>query len=253
MKALIILLTVSALMCSAYSEVRMWETKDGQKYEAEFLRELFGKLTLKTTAGEEVRIPVEEFSEHDQKYLRVMVPPVMEVNFSKSTRIKSKQYDDQYDQDVDVVTILSASVDIKKASKRPFTSRLTSELFLIAQEAQDRDYYILLSKTESSFLLGDHNDNHHSFDTDPIELQVYTEYTQQRRGPEYIGYLVAISDARGNLVQVVTDIEWLRDKVPELRDLYMHGAASVYSRYFDKETVSKQKVPRPRDYSGRTL
>jgi len=247
------ILIIAILWGCAYSETRVWETRDGRKYEAEFVHELFDKLTLRTKDGEEVRISVEEFSEHDQKYLRVMVPPVVEVNVDKSTRTKSKEFDDQYDQDNDITAILSTKVNIQKVSKRPFTSRLNAELFLIGQEVQDRDYYILLSKTDSSFLLGEHNDNLHSFRTDPIELKVYTEFTKQRRGHDYVGYVVAVSDAFGSLIHVDTDVGWLADKVEALRDLYIRGASSKYSRYFDKETVSKQNVPRPRDYPGRML
>lgn len=236
---------------SLFAEVRTWTEKSGKTYEAEFVRELFDKLTLKMTDGREVRVAVDDLSEHDQKYLRVMVPPVMDVEFSKFTTIKSKQYDDQYDQDQDVTTILSTKVSITKGSKREFTSRLTAELFLIGQEVRQREYYILLSKTDSSFLLMEQNDYTHEFKTDPIELQVYTEIDRQRRGPEYIGYVLAISDARGNLVQVDTDIEWLKNKVDQLRTLYIKGSASVYSRYFDKDNVQKMRVPHPRDFPGR--
>ncbi len=42
---------------------------------------------------------------------------------------------------------------VHKDSKRIFTSRLKAELFMIAKEV-DGDHFILLSKTDSSFLLG---------------------------------------------------------------------------------------------------
>ena len=84
------------------------------------------------------------------------------------------------------------------------------------------------------------------FKTKPIELQVYTEYDASRRGPVFIGYLVIITDKHGNTVQTKTDVLWLEDKIEELRSLYMHGSASVYSRYFDKKTIQKLKVPHPK-------
>lgn len=233
------------------AEMRVWEDKKGNQYHAEFIRELFDRVTLRDGSGREIRLAVEELSEHDQKYLRVMVPPQMTVDVVRQTDIKSKEFDDQYDQDRDVTTIFSAEVQIRKVSQRPFTSRLNAELFVIGQELQDRNAYILLSKTDSSFLLGEHNDNLHSFRMPPIELKIYTDWDDQRRGPEYIGYVVAILDVSGRVVQIETKIEWLRDKVPQLRELYARGAASVYSRYFDKETVRKQNVPRMQDTPGR--
>ncbi len=245
------ILFFSMSLCSQAAEMRVWEDKDGNRYRGAYIREMFDKVTLRTGEGEDIRIAVENLSEHDQKYLRVMVPPEMEVEVKTDTRPRSKEFDDQYDQDNDITEFLTATVQIRKKSQRPFTSRLKAELFLIAEEVQERNCYILLSKTESSFLLGSHNDDQHTFTTKPVTLMVYTEWTRERRGPNYIGYVLAISDVEGDVVQVDTNIDWLADKVPELQELYARGAASRYSRYFDKETVRKRPVPRPSDFPGR--
>lgn len=250
MKKLIVILCLSFLSLSAFSEVRIWNDKSGNSYEAEYVRELFDKLTLKTTEGKEVRVAVEDLSEHDQKYLRVMVPPNLEIDFSKKTSIKEKPYE-MGDLDKDIVTILSAKVKITKDSKRPFTSGLKAELFLIGEEVKETQYKILLSKTDSNFLLPEKKGEFHEFKTKPIELQVYTEYDYSRRGPVFIGYLVVVTDKQGNTVQVKTNLPWLEDKIEELRSLYMHGSASRYSRYFDKKTIQKLKVPRPTGYFKR--
>lgn len=247
------LLVVFMALClfSRGAEMRVWEDKDGNQYRGVYVREMFDKVTIRTEEGRDIRIELNDLSAHDRKYLRVMVPPEMEIAVETESRPRSKQYDDQYDQDNDDTVFLTATAQIRKKSQRPFTSRLTAELFLIAEEVQERNCYILLSKTESSFLLGDHNDNQHTFETKPVTLMVYTEWTNERRGPKYIGYVLALSDVEGDIVQVDTDIDWLADKVPELRELYARGAASRYSRYFDKDTVQKRPVPRPSDFSGR--
>jgi hypothetical protein len=251
MKTVVIYLIGFSIICgSAYAEVRTWQDKTGRKYEAEFVQELFDKVTLRDTKGKEYRIAVEDLSEHDQKYVRVMVPPEMVINFSKTTDVKPKPAE-LYDLDNDTTSIIHAKASIAKKSKRPFTSGLHAELFLIAKEVDGKNY-ILLSKTESSFLFSEQNGNLHEFKADPVEVVVYTEYNgTQRRGEEYLGYLIAVSDSRGHLVGVSTDISWLADKVAELRELYLRGAASVYSRHFDKATIRKVKVPRPDYYAGR--
>lgn len=242
MKQKIIWALILFMGTSVFAESRLWKDTDGNEYQAEYVRELFDKVTLKTDDGKEVRLPVEDLSEHDQKYLRVMVPPNMEIDFSKSTYIKAKPQE-MGDLDKDTVTVFSSQLTITKDSNRPFTSRLEAELFLIGEEVVMDEYKILLSKTDSSFLLPQEKGESHVFKTAPIELQVYTEYDNSRRGPVFIGYLVVIKDWQGNTVKVQTDIPWLEDKVDELRTLYERGFASVYSRYFDKETVQKMKVP----------
>ena len=244
MKTFWLYLFVLALSFSAFAEVRTWNDKQGNAYEAEYVRELFDKLTLKTTDGQEVRIAVDNFSEHDQKYLRVMVPPRLELDFTKRTRVKEKPQE-MGDADLDIVTILTGKATITKDSKRPFTSGLKAELFLFGEEVTESKYKILLSRTEKSFLLPEKRGETVSFKTEPIELQVYTEYDFSRRGPVYVGYLLAVSDRQGNTVYVKTNITWLEGKVEQVRALYRQGPQSVYSRYFDKKTLQKVSVPQP--------
>lgn len=233
----------------AHAEIRVWTDTKGKTYEAEFVREMFDKVTLRDTKGTEYRLAVGSLSDHDQKYLRVMIPPEMEINFSKKTDPKPKPWE-LYDSDNDTTDILTATVEIHKASKRPFTSRLRAELFLIAEEI-DGDNYLLLSKTESSFLFSDQNDNTFVMKADPVEIMVFTEYNHQRRGWAYLGHVLAVSDAQGNVVKVDTDIEWLADKTANLRDLYTRGEAALHSRHFDKENVQKTPPPRPDYYLSR--
>jgi len=247
MRVSVFYLLVLTLCASAQAGMRIWEDKEGRLYEAELVRELFGKVTLRDTAGNEHRLDVEELSAHDQKYLRVRVPPVVDVDFSRKFYIKPKPVE-LSDDDSDTVKILRGDVSIRKVSKRPFTSRLNAEVYLIGEEV-DGDNYILFSRTESSFLFT--ADNLHKFKTDETESVIYTEYTGQRRGGVYLGYLVAVSDAQGRIVYVKTDIDWLADKVEKLRELYLRGAASKYSRHFDKKNVQKTEVPRPRYYPSR--
>lgn len=250
MRAYIISFLVLAIGWSVCAEVRLWKDNAGNEYEAEYIRELFDKVNLRLSDGTEVRIPVDDLSEHDQKYLRVMVSPNLSVDFSKATSIKPKPKE-LWDTDDDTITIIRGTVVIKKESKRPFTSGLSAELFLIADEINGNDNFILLSKTDSSFLLGDHNDNTHSFTSDPVEVQRYLEYNEiERRGEEYKGYLIVVSDARGNINTVKSNIgDWIEQPkvIENLRKLAVTGAASLRSRHFDK-TGSKVKVPRPKFY-----
>lgn len=250
MKRLFIICATLAACGSAFAEFRTWQDIKGNKYDAEFVHELFDKVTLRDAKGKEYRIAVEDLSDHDQKYLRVMVPPELEIKFSKKTDLKPKPWE-LYNSDNDTTYIIRPEVEIHKLSRRPFTSGLRAELFIVAKEL-DGENYILLSKTDASFLLGDQNDNTYIMKADPVEVMVFTEYNQQRRGWEYSGHLVAVSDSRGNVVQTDTDIDWLTaDKVENLRELYLRGKASIHSRHFDKETVQKAPVPRPDYYTAR--
>ena len=257
MKTPLLILLLMGPLCSIAAEMRVWEDKNGNRYEAEFVRELFGKMTLRTKDGTEVRIPVEDFSEHDQKYMRVMVPPNVSIEVDDKTWKKPKLSldeegnvgSDEEEERSNSFIMTKGLVTVTKESKRVFTSRLKAELFLIAEEI-DGDNYALMSRTESSFLLGEHNDETHVFSSDSFENIEFTEYFGQPRGEEYAGYLVVVSDAQGNILQTKTDLgDWIEkpEVIKNLRELCVRGAPSLCSRHFDK-TGQKTEVPRPNFY-----
>lgn len=242
--AILILSAAGLLCCNA--EVRIWRDRNGNQYEAEFVRELFGKMTLRCTDGTEVRISIEEFSDHDQKYLRVMVPPEMSITFQEKEWVKPKPY--EVWETTDKQMMVQGHVSITKITPRPFTGRLNAELFMIAAEV-DGDNFVLLSRTESSFLLGEHNNNTHTFSSEPDYTRQYDEMGPSGwRGEIYEGYLIVISDSSGKTVTTQTNIHgnWI-DKpevIENLRDLMLRGAGSIRSRHFDK-TGRKSKLTRP--------
>ena len=251
MKKIVIGVVFLSLSFSARAaEMRIWEDKNGNRYEAEFVRELFDQMTLRCKDGTEVRIPVDDFSEHDQKYMRVMVPPKISVDVSRKMWPKPKPPETWGSSDT--VMMVQGRVTIVKESKRIFTSRLNAELFMIAEEV-DGDHYVLLSKTDSSFLLGDHNDGIHLFASEPVMTRKYEEYGPAGlRGEEYSGYLVVVSDAQGNVLDIKTDIPggWIEapEVIENLRDLWLRGAPSLRSRHFDR-TGKKAQLTRPKAYT----
>jgi hypothetical protein len=247
-----ILFFVTLVCLNLHADYRVWEDQDGNRYEAEFVRELFDKVTLREKSGKEHRLALEELSEIDQKYIRVMVPPNMSVEARVDTTIKPKPVETM-DLDRDQTWIHVGKVEITKKSRRAFTSRLYASMYLIAEEL-DGDNYILLSKTESDFLFDLDFQNTHSFETDPVETRQFAEYNGiQRRGEEDVRYLLVIRDAQGNIVLTDTDDgDWLMQPavIEALDELYIRGKGSVYSRHFD-QTGQKTMVPRPKYYTSR--
>lgn len=255
MKTFVFGLTVLFLFfMSVQAEVRTWTDKSGTSYEGEYVKDLFEKITLKLTDGKEVRVPLEDLSEADQKYLRIEVPPEISLSFKKDPDHRSPSRGewepdgDKYSNEV------SGTVTIQKESKRPFTSRLHAELYLIASEVDaGAKNFILMSRTESSFtLLGDGNKPQYTFSPKPFELRKYPYWDYVKwRGEEYLGYLLVVFDKENNIIATKTDIgDWIENPevIANLRDLSIRWASSIYSRHFDK---TGKKVPPPNaPYSG---
>lgn len=251
MKKLIISLIILILGQIAVSEMRPWATTNGVSYRAEYVTELFGKVTLRDAAGREVRIPVSAFSEHDQKYLRVMVPPEMEINFDRKNNAfpHRMMIGERFNERVSI----ESRVTVRKISDRMFTSSLNLEVFLVGSAIENRSY-ILLSKSDFKFLFGPEADSTREFKPDPVTVADFIDDTHlSHRGEIYLGYLAVISDASGNIVKTQTDIgAWIEEiaVIEELRKLAVRGAPSLRSRYFD-ETGRKVDPPRTRYYTER--
>jgi len=251
MKIIFTIMVVLSLSCRLQAEVRVWEDVKGRQYKAEFVHELFDKVTLRDVNGTEFRLGVEDLSELDQRYLRVKVAPEIKIDFSKTSSVKPKPKETM-DLDNDIIIITAAEVKIEKNSQRPYTSRLHAELYLIARDITGGGF-VLLSKTDSDFLFTEKES--HIFKSEPVTSRTFEQNSgeSERRGEEYAGYLVVVRDFEDKIVAVKTDMpDWILDHnvINSLRDIYMRGAGSLRSRYFDK-TGHKAPVPRPNYYTAR--
>jgi hypothetical protein len=251
MKFLLMIAVILSLSGRIQAEIRVWEDAKGHQYKAEFVHELFDKITLRDVNGTEFRLGVDELSELDQRYLRVKVAPEIKIDFSKTSSVKPKPKETM-DLDNDIIMIIAAEVKIEKNSQRPYTSRLHAELYLIARDTTGGGF-VLLSRTESDFLFTEKDC--HIFKSEPVMPRTFEQNSgeNERRGEEYAGYLIVVRDFEDKIVAVKTDMpDWIvnHDVINSLRDIYVRGAGSLRSRYFDR-TGHKAPVPRPNYYTAR--
>lgn len=241
----IICVLLAAGCAGAEYELRTWQDVDGTEFQGRFYREMFGKLTIKTEEGEKKILAISDLSDLDKKYVRVMVPPLIEVEVrTKKIPIPARPqfYPRFEDNNNNIVT-----VTIDKKSQRPFTSRLNVEVFLIAEEFEG-DHYILLSYKKGDFLLLEEKDYRYVFRSDPTKTSLFEDLmTTRRRGEVYLGHIVIISSMQGDVITLTASVpKWMQQPeiIDKLRDLSVRGAASVRSRHFDK-TGNKVDPPRP--------
>ena len=254
MQKIMIGVFVFAAMFSGFAEMRTWVDREGNEYKAEFIRELFDKLTLRDEQGKEFRVAVEDLEENDQLYLRTQVPPRIEINFSEnSTWIPYETIEPAMPTSYIKTQRVAPVIKLKKISRRPFTSSLKLELFLVATE-RDGENYVLLSHSEFKVLFGRGLNDEQVFRAKPVDVVNFqaVDHTT-RRGEDYHGYVLVLSNVKGEASIIQSDIgDWIEDPdvIQNLRDLAVKGAASLYSRHFDK-TGSKTDVPRQPRYTYR--
>lgn len=244
-KQFVILLVLLSAVQSVFSyEMREWEV-NGRMVRGRFERELFGKLTIVDEEGNETRFEVADLSDKDKKYVRVMIPPEIEVVARTKERPLPKRPMALYRDDIELTHQVTAT--ISKKSQRPFTSRLNIEIFLIAEEV-DGDNYILLNRFEDDFLLLDEKDQQYEYKSKPVQTTQFTDIgSDDRKGELFKGYVLIISSMQGDVLQVKSNLpSWMQEPefLDKMRELSVRGAPSVRSRHFDK-TGNKVPPPRP--------
>ena len=225
-------------------EMRTWSLQDGTQVKGRFYREMFGKLTVESEDGTRTVLAITDLSDLDKKYVRVMIPPKIEVQ-SRTSKTVLEPRPAFYKSD-DIETVVQVKVEIQKKSQRPFTSRLNAEIFLVADEVEG-DNYILLSRSEGDFLLLEENDFMHVFRSEKYKTVDFRDVmTGLRKGEEYNGHVLLITSMQGDLVMTDSNLPgWMQEPeiLEKLGELSLRGASSVRSRHFNK---NGDQVPPPR-------
>jgi hypothetical protein len=242
-RPLIYFALASVFFCGSISaEMRIWEDTSGKSVKAEFVREIFGSVELRRPDGSLHSIPLENLSAQDTKYLRTRIPPEIELNVrtQKLPKVRNKEFV----RANDVITVVTAEVQVRKKSSAAFNGILRAEVYLVGKEVATDDYR-LSGKGTSQVQFTEENQGMYTFKT-AADFRVYEEYNELAiRGAEYVGYLVVVIDPRGNKLGAQTDLSWLEEdeNIDALRKFYVDS-------FFD-ENCRKRSVPRPRYYDSR--
>lgn len=234
-------------------DVRVWEYANGDQFKGRFVRELLDKLIIEKEDGMTETVAIEDLSELDQKYTRTMVPPELDAKVSRVSR-QGRKRPDPFRNNPMIINDYTLTVELRKKTQRPFTSRLKAEIFMIAEENISGNY-VLMDKTEAEFVFPLKKKNAAvELKTPPIRMRIYPGGSDRiggmgpatRIGQDYAGYLLVVSTMQGDICYTDTSLRpWIEDPdvINNLRDLWIQGRPLWLSRLFDK---TGKKIPPPR-------
>jgi hypothetical protein len=218
---------------SVFAQLRVWEDSKGNRFEGQYVGVLYDSVELENARGENRFIPLNELSDRDKIFLDKVYIPQIEIHFSKSTRNKVRTINALPD---DHVVVVVGTVVFKELSKISCDS-LQAEVCLIGKEVATDDYR-LMNRIISPIKLTAENDYTYQFKIE-TESRDYREYNDQKRGTEYIGYVVAIrKQGEDRAIRFLSNIEWMQaDQLKAIDQLRV-------SSFFDKD-CQQISVPRP--------
>jgi hypothetical protein len=206
--------------------MRLWTMNDGQTLEAEFVTAIGGNAVFKNAKGRQTKIPLKTLSSADRSHILLSNPPDLDINFAKTTR--PRKFGGTVDGDAPPVrgSFYSFTTQIRQTSTQPYGFGLTAEFFAVGDEIGGNKG-VLLDYQKTGFSLNKENRFSFEFSGSEVELLDYT-INNERRGVRYGGFLVVITDSRGEIVAYNTPSERLYRNLDNLRNLRVGW-------YFDDE------------------
>lgn len=236
-KLSLLCLALNAMLVGAvYAELRIWTDKGGKTIEAEHVRTLTNEVVLRRTDGTEIRVSLDTLSERDRKYAILQTPPRISINVSidadRSNTGVNRQAQIQEEE-------VQAEVTIEKTSSSPYEVPLRATVVLIGEPEQS-DHCIILNKQNENFSFSEGSEVR--FKSGKISLRQLE--SGRERGVEYKGYIVAIMDKAGDILELkCSKLEYKKNA----EALLSGSRGTVYDENYNvvgqKKNPNKQSQP----------
>jgi hypothetical protein len=214
---------------AAEDPVRTWGV-GGKDLEAKFVTVIGNKAVLKDSHGKQRKISLDQLSDEDRLFVELANPPKFNIDFIKQSSTRSIDAGPFVSnlQWVPRIYDFVFGARLKQSSAGEYKHELHVELFTVGEELNG-DNYILLDRQESSFTPTKENGRSHTFSGDQVMLEVrdWTFFADLYSGEKYGGYLVLVTDGRGEIIDIGTSHKWLPGIADKLQALPI-------GKHFDK-------------------
>ncbi|MDF7822452.1 SHD1 domain-containing protein [Pontiellaceae bacterium B12227] len=212
-----------ALVVSTSAETRIWNLKNGKTIEAELQAVMGGKVSLKTLRGRVVKILEEDLSADDLSFIELNMPPKLDLSFSKTSKVRVFP---ESLSDLPSSQYFNFRGTVKQKSNKPYRHDLQMELFIIGEEKAG-DKFILLDYQKETFRLEEGSSSVFELKSRQVEL-IEFEMNGQLRGEVYRGYMMIVTDSRGEVIAYTAKREEWYQNVENLRKVPI-------GKYFDND------------------
>jgi len=206
---------------STENGIRTWTFLDGRTVTAEFVTLIGGKVSLKNADGKIRKVSLEQFSDEDRTYIELARPPALDINFVKKFKRKTFHggfYESFGRRPEDWGHY---GVSFKQDSAGEYNHDLHVEMFVIGRQVSKRDAkYLLLDHQKTTFNPAQVEQRFYKFwSPRKMELLQWMGWWGAMRGEGYYGFLVTVTDERGEIIAVKSSNNWLYENLKNLKEL----------------------------------
>lgn len=196
--------------------LRTWTSADGQSFEAELMTIMGNEAVLKTRRGKQTKIPVDKFSSEDQRYLTLNQPPQFKMDLSKKSRQRIFKYDKNGSVGCNVYTF-TPKIEFRTKN---YNLPLKVDYWVIGSEISGSQF-ILQDKGSKTFVPTEFPEGRLTFSGREVEMYdwVLGHIYNERRGERYEGFLITVTDERGQIIAKRSTPTWLFKNLDQLKTL----------------------------------
>jgi hypothetical protein len=220
--------------------IRTWTTASGETLSAEYVAKIGNQVMFRTDRGKQRKLPLSELCADDRAFIELENPPEFDLTFSKSSvQIRPPDATPWLTQPPRPMQIFDYTfgIKMKPVGSCEYDHELTIEYFAVGEEV-DGDNYILLDYGISTFTPDSRNKGLFAFHGDKTRVVSSAIRAEApMRGEKYGGYLIVITDERGQIIQHKTSGAWLFEHLDNLRKLPV-------GKHFNRQCI-RVGPPRP--------
>ncbi len=248
MRVFILSLAVCVCALEGFAGMRTWMLTDGSTFDAELSGAVSfdDNVKLNDATGNEIKVPYDKLSPDDQNYINISRVPKLDIDILKSLKQVhfSSKVAQRRNEVRDPEIRASFGVRIKQVGTGSYEHELTAEYFVIGKQVF-ADRYILLSRETVPFRLTRENSRRFEYESKQVvPLRDFYIANVARRGKQYYGYIVLVTDELGQLVTHEESSKWLIDNVENLKKLKV-------GNYLDQKCLRRYPI-RPAPMPQRT-
>ena len=196
--------------------LRTWALNDGSSIRGEYKSLVGNNAVIEVDRGGMQKVPLNSLSDEDREYIELENPPRLKLGVSNVNAPRFTIVEGAPSGEVQSY-LYTYTGKARQESNATYNHPLTVEFFAVGAEIHG-DKYILLDRQSGTFIPSPENDRSISITGREAELPNFV-LEGIHRGIEHFGYLITVTDQRGEIIEYKTTAKWLYENRDALAQL----------------------------------
>lgn len=209
-----------------YAEgMRTWTLDGTETIDGEYVSMSGFDTILRTRDGKHTKVRTERLSPEDIAYIEITNPPEFKVDFAEQMSQREVAGSPHMSSPAGISVLgYVGSARVKKYGIRPYNQELRIDMYVFSKQMLTKsDIYQLSDRASMTFTPSRANDFSARLEGHYFEVATWEQYywggVRLNRGLRFYGYLITVTDKRGEIIAHSSTGKWLFQNVDKIRQL----------------------------------